>query len=171
MESSNQERTASAHKRPRSILPLPSCKEFTLQICFLQWWTSDVPYSSFNVFQKSCFSKRVASLFRKKVGIFFLQLASLQSLQGASIWSRSQTKHNPIHTATLENRFADQTVSSVRCVQSIIDQLMPYNVLPSVINGIHKHCCWNYATILLMLNALQNTDHFPNIIMFMITML
>lgn len=69
----------------------------------------------------------------------FFQLVSLQSLQGASIWSQSQTKHHAIHTAAPENKFADRTVSSVRCVQSIIDQLMPYNVLPSVINGIHKH--------------------------------
>lgn len=143
---------------------VPSCKEFTLHVCFLQCWSSDVPYSSFNVFQKRCFS------LQKQLGFFF-QLVSLQSLQGASIWSQSQTKHHPIHTAAPENRFADRTVSSVRCEQSIIDQLMPYNVLPSVINGIHRHYCWNYATILLMLNALRNTDHFPNIIMFMIPML
>lgn len=115
-------------------------------------------------------SKRDAPLFRKKLGFFF-SVSEPAKLAGASIWSQSQTKYNPIHTAAPENRFADRTVSSVRCVQSIIDQLMPYNVLSSVINGIHKHYCWNYTTILLMLNALQNTDHFPNIIMFMITML
>lgn len=114
-------------------------------------------------------SKRDGSL-QKQLSILF-NLASLQSLQWASIWSQSQTKRSPIHVAAPENRFADQTVSSVRCAYAIIDQLMPYNVLPSVINGIHKHYCWNYSTILLMLNSLQNTDHFPNIIMPMITML
>lgn len=92
---------------------------------------------------------------QKQLGISF-QLVSLQSLQRASIWSQSQTKHNPIHTAAPENRFADQTVSSVRCVQSIIDQLMPHNVLPSVINGIHKHCCWNYDNTI---NAECITEH------------
>lgn len=99
----------------------------------------------------------------------FLSFSEVSEVISFFLWG--QTKHNPIHTAAPENRLADRTVSSVRCVQSIIDQLMPYNVLPSVINSIHKHYCWNYATTLLMLNALQNTDHFPNIIMFMITIL
>lgn len=72
-----------------SILPAPSCKEFTLQICFLQWWTSDVPYSSFNVFQKSCFTKRVASLFREKVGIFFAVSKPAKLAGGQHLISKS----------------------------------------------------------------------------------
>lgn len=152
MESSNYERTVWAHKR---LLFLPAWYSYC-KSAFYSAVTLNV-HIHLKVFQERYFSSEAS-----KLPFFFMQWAS--------IWYQSQTKHNPTHTAAPENRFADQTVSSVRRAHSIIDQLMPYDVLPSVINGIHKHYCWNYSTILLRLNTLQNTDHFPNITKPMITM-